>query len=313
MPFYRQQTFRVPNFLEIHNLFHKGEYDRVICSTEGPMGLAALYLKNAYSVKAFFYLHTDWIMFAKKVLVMEQANLSRFRRLLRAYYREFDGLFVLNKDQQKWLTGRHMGLDPKQVFLTAHWADEKFYRRRTTKTEIFDLPLKTNVLLFAGRISLEKGVMEIPEIFEQVRIKIPNLKMVIAGTGPALDDLRKALPTATYLGWIDHDQLPNVYSASDLIILPSRFDTFSCVVLEAMSCGLPVIAYNTKGPKDIIENGKNGFVVSGKQEMVQQITTFFSNSDLPKSFRLSAVKRAKSYSKKKILTRFLADAGLPEN
>jgi glycosyltransferase involved in cell wall biosynthesis len=310
IPFYQQQTFRIPNFLEIHNLFHEKEYDRIICSTEGPMGLAALYLKNAYSVKAYFYLHSDWIMFAKKVLVMEQSNLSRFRRLLRAYYREFDGLFVLNRDQQKWLTGRHMGFDPKKVFLTAHWADEKFYRRRTTKTEAFDLPLESKVLLFAGRVSLEKGVMELPDIFEQLRTKIPDLKIVIAGSGPADLELKKALPSAVFLGWIDHDELPTIYSAADLLILPSRFDTFSCVVLEAMSCGLPVIAYNTKGPKDIIENEKNGFVVATRQEMIQRIVTYFNNKEQQKSFRSSSVRRSKFYSKIKIMNRFLSDTGL---
>ena len=66
LPFYTQQPLRIPNFLTIHEIFQQGEYDRIICSTEGPMGLAAIYLKNAFSIKSYFYIHTDWIMFAKK-------------------------------------------------------------------------------------------------------------------------------------------------------------------------------------------------------------------------------------------------------
>jgi glycosyltransferase involved in cell wall biosynthesis len=313
IPFYRQQTFKIPNFLEIHKLFQAGEYDRLICSTEGPLGLAGVYLKHAYSVPAYFYLHTDWIMFSRRVLEMESGNLSRLRRLLRLYYGNFDGLFVLNTDQAKWLTGRHMGFDPKNVFLTAHWAEKKFFRRSSTKAEMFDLPLTSTVILFAGRVSHEKGVMELPDIYTKLKAKLPEIGMVIAGTGPAEEDLKKAMPDAVYLGWVDHDELPNIYSAADLLILPSKFDTFGCVVLEALSCGLPVVAYNTKGPKDIIQHEKNGFVVQTKQEIVQSAYAFLTNANMRKSFRTSALKRAKAFSVESIMKKFLNDTGLAEN
>jgi glycosyltransferase involved in cell wall biosynthesis len=310
LPLYQQQPFRIPNFLDIHKLFQEGEYDRIICSTEGPMGLAGIYLKNAYSVDAYFYIHTDWIMFAKKVLEMDPDNTSRFRRLLRAFYSNFNGLFVLNTDQQKWLTGRHMGFRSESVFLTSHWAEEQFYHRRTTKTEAFDLPNDSKVLLFAGRISLEKGVMEIPAIYNKVKEKIQEVRLVIAGAGPAEEELKKALPDALFMGWIDHQELPNIYSAADLLILPSKFDTFSCVVLESLSCGLPVIAYKTKGPKDIIQNGKNGYVVSRQTEMVHSIISFYSHDQIQKKFKAAAIERSKEFSKNSIIDQFLYDTGL---
>jgi glycosyltransferase involved in cell wall biosynthesis len=307
---YQQQPIRIPNFLEIHKLFHDGEYDRIICSTEGPMGLAGLYLKNAYSVKGYFYIHTDWIMFARKVLEMDSDNINRFRRMLRAFYHSFDGLFVLNTDHQKWLTGKHMGFNSENVFLTSHWAEEIFYRRRTTKTEVFDLNNHTRVLLYAGRISLEKGVLEIPEIYKKVKNEFKDLKLVIAGSGPAEMALKKAIPDALFLGWVDHNELPNIYSAADLLILPSKFDTFSCVVLESFSCGLPVIAYQSKGPKDIVQNGKNGYVVTTRDQMVQSVVAYFRYEEFRKSFRKSAITRAKAYSKKGIIDQFLYDTGL---
>ncbi|MBN2174018.1 MAG: glycosyltransferase [Bacteroidales bacterium] len=310
LPFYQQQPFRIPDFLEIHKLFLEGEYDRLICSTEGPMGLAAIYLKNAYSVDAYFYVHTDWIMFAKKVLAMDPDNISRFRRLLRSYYHNFDGLFVLNTDHQKWLTGKHMGFEKERVFLTSHWAEDIFYRRRTTKTEAFDLDVQSKVLLFAGRISREKGVMELPEIYKKVKETLPEVRMVIAGTGPAEKELKKALPDALFLGWVNHEELPNIYSAADLLILPSKFDTFSCVVLESFSCGLPVVAYKSKGPKDIIQNGINGYVVTSREEMIKSTIAYFRYGELQKSFKEAAEKRSKFYTKKSIVDQFLYDTGM---
>ena len=78
-PFYRQQPVRIPNFLSVQRIFRKGNYTRVICSTEGPMGMAARWLKTMFGVETSFYLHTDWISFAKGVLKMEQPGLNRLQ------------------------------------------------------------------------------------------------------------------------------------------------------------------------------------------------------------------------------------------
>ncbi|MBN2403260.1 MAG: glycosyltransferase [Spirochaetes bacterium] len=307
LPFYKQQPVRIPNLLEIHKLFKEGEYNRIICSTEGPMGMAAVYLKYAYSVPAYFYVHTDWMMFSDKVLRLNDENKSRLRRMLRAFYRQFDGLFVLNRDQQNWLTGRDMGFDPAKVFLTAHWADDGFSPMTTDKQRIFGINGNETVILFAGRISDEKGVMEIPLIMEKVRRMYPDAKIAFAGKGPRENDLKDAMPDAIYLGWVDHEKLPEIYSAADLLILPSRFDTFGCVVLEALSCGLPVIAYNTKGPKDIIISGLNGYLAKNRSDMAEKIIEFLGNKNLRKKFRNESLKRAKEYDPDRIISQFMQD------
>jgi glycosyltransferase involved in cell wall biosynthesis len=310
LPLYREQPIRIPNYLEIHHTFHDGEYDRLICSTEGPMGLAALYLKHAYSVRSYFYLHTDWIMFARKVLDLDKANLNRFRRLLRAFYKSFDGLFVLNKDQGKWLTGREMGFNEQVVYPTAHWADAKFYPRNDARVNIPGIQPHDKVILFTGRVSHEKGVMELPEIIRGINKIIPDIKLVIAGTGPAENELKDAIPEAIFLGWVDHDDLPDIYSSADLLILPSKFDTFSCVVLEALSCRLPVIAYKTKGPKDIILDGINGYLVNSNQDFIRKMNEYFTSDTLQATFRTNALTRAREYDKKSIIDSFIRHTGL---
>ncbi len=310
-PFYEQQPLRIPNLLEVHNIFREREYDRLICSTEGPMGLVSIFLKKAYQVPAYFYIHTDWIMFAKKVLELDRHNQSRMRRILRAFYGSFDGLFVLNTDQHKWLTGREMGFSKSVVHQTAHWVDDGFEEKKSSRLELFNIRENEHVLLFAGRVSNEKGVMEIPQIYQRVREVYPDIKLVVAGAGPAEGELKKAIPDAVYLGWVDHDKLPGIYSAADLLILPSRFDTFGCVVLEAMSCGLPVIAYKTKGPKDIIIHDKNGFLVKTKSEMADMIIHFFSSEKMRKVFKKRALERANQYRPDTIIRKLMKDINLP--
>lgn len=312
VPFYRQQTFRVPRLLDIQKIFLDGEYDRIICSTEGPMGMVALFLKNAYFVPTHFYIHTDWLMFGRKVLKMDRDNLSRMRRFLRAFYQSFDNLFVLNSDHQKWLSSEEMGFDPEKVKLTAHWAESEFYPRKSIKQIAFGVEEKSPVVLFAGRLSHEKGIMELPKMYKNLVNEIPDIQFVIAGSGPAEEALKAEFPEAVYMGWVNHDELPNLYSAADILVLPSKFDTFSCVVLESLSCGLPVIAYKTKGPKDIIIDGENGYLVSNQKTMVEKLGTYLKEKQLQENFKQEAVNRGKYYNPDKIIEQFIQDTGLKD-
>jgi glycosyltransferase involved in cell wall biosynthesis len=79
--------------------------------------------------------------------------------------------------------------------------------------------------------------------------------------------------------------------------------------LESLSCGLPVIAYNTKGPKDIIRHGEDGFLVNNKQEMQETILDYLS-SNRKEKFRLSALERAKSYDSDTIIAGLMQALGL---
>ena len=309
-PVYRQQPVRIPNFVSVQRAFRRGKYDRIICSTEGPMGLAALWLKNAFSVETFFYLHTDWMIFAKEVLLLEQAGLHRLQRILRVYYKRFGNVFVLNTDHQQWLTGKAMGFDPSRVFLTAHWADRIFMDPWQIKQTVLPFNPQGPVVLYTGRISKEKGVLELPGIIRMIRSIIPEVQMVVAGTGPALEELKKEIPEAFFLGWVGRDYLPALFMSADILLLPSRFDTFSCVALEALSCGLPVAAYNTKGPKDILEDSVNGFLAETSEEMAGQVVGFFLDSRKQAEMKEAAIHRAETYEAEKIMDRLLRDTGM---
>jgi len=310
LPFYEHTEIGVPDFIEIQTLFLQKGYDRIVCSTEGIMGLLSIYLKHAFTVKTYFYVHTDWETFARKVMKVDRPNLSRIRRLLRAFYSSFDSLFVLNEDHKKWLTGKGMDIPLKRVYNTAHWVDEQFKPSVSSKMELFGIPESSIVMLYAGRISQEKGVLELPEIYSKLQSTYPNLVMVVAGTGPVLEQLKIEMPEAKYLGWVEQKNLPQLYSSSDLLILPSKFDTFGCVVIEAMSCGLPVLAYNAKGPKDIVEHGENGFLAHTIHEMVSYGELYFSDKKKKQAFRNEAIKRAKNYNADAIIADFMESIGL---
>ncbi len=219
---------------------------------------------------------------------------------------------MLNTDQRKWLTSKHMGFEDDDVHLTAHWVEDEFKPVEATKFEAFDLEESDFVILFSGRLSKEKGVLELPILYNHLKADFPEVKMVIAGTGPAEKQLKKEMPDAIYLGWVNHESLPMIYSAADLLVLPSKFDTFSCSVLESISCGLPVAAYNIKGPKDIIKNGENGFLANNFDDLKSMVRLFISDTNLKGEFKEKAIKRANEYKKELIVNDLLRNVGLVE-
>lgn len=312
VPFYKAQKLSFPDIIEIQKLFFEQGYDRIICSTEGPMGFVALYLKHAFNVPAYFYIHTDWMAFSQKIFSFKKESQDRLRRYLRFYYHQFDGLFVLNNEDRRWLASKKMNISNKKIYNTHHWVDRTIFKpSNKTKKDVFPTISKDDlVMLYVGRVSAEKGIADLIDIYECVKKTVPNLKLVVAGVGPDLDKLKSRVPSVILLGWVDQECLPDFYSASDLFVLPSFFDTFGRVVLEAMSCGLPVAVYDYKGPREIIGNGNCGITAANKNEMAKQIVQLLKDPIRLSKMKRNAIQRSEQFDKYEIMIQFSKDLGL---
>ena len=101
------------------------------------------------------------------------------------------------------------------------------------------------ILLHVGRVAIEKNI----EAF--FRLDVPGTKIVV-GEGPALAMLRARHPEVHFLGSLHGERLAAAYRGADLLVFPSRTDTFGLVMIEALACGTPVAAYPVPGPLDIL-------------------------------------------------------------
>jgi glycosyltransferase involved in cell wall biosynthesis len=114
-------------------------------------------------------------------------------------------------------------------------------------------------VLYAGRITREKGVELLAEAFLRARQRDPRLHLVLAGGGPEQELVRERVGgAATFLGWLEGEQLARVYASADLLLFPSRTDTFGQVILEAQASGLAVVAVAAGGPLSLIEQRVTG-------------------------------------------------------
>jgi glycosyltransferase involved in cell wall biosynthesis len=103
-------------------------------------------------------------------------------------------------------------------------------------------------VLYAGRLSAEKGVLELLDAAE-------GLNLVVAGDGP----LRDRIPFAR--GFVPHDELQQLYARAAVIACPSRREGFGVACLEAMAHGRPVVATRVGGLLDLVVDGETGIVV----------------------------------------------------
>ncbi|HEV2786299.1 MAG TPA: glycosyltransferase, partial [Solirubrobacteraceae bacterium] len=116
-------------------------------------------------------------------------------------------------------------------------------------------------MLYAGRLTREKGADLLAKAFLQARARDPRLHLVLAGGGPEEHFLRARLGEhATVLGWLEGDALAAAYASADIFLFASRTDTFGPGVLEAQASGLPVVAVAAGGPAEIVSDGRSGLL-----------------------------------------------------
>lgn len=114
-------------------------------------------------------------------------------------------------------------------------------------------------ILFIGRLYKEKGLLY---LFEAVK-DMKDIKLGIAGTGPLKNKLEK-YNLAHFFGDTKHEQLPKLINSFDCIILPSLDESFPNSLLEAMSCGKPIIGTKVGGIPEMIKHGYNGLLIPEK-------------------------------------------------
>lgn len=121
----------------------------------------------------------------------------------------------------------------------------------------------TKIILYVGRLSHEKNLTTLLAAFRELEAEDTHL--VLVGDGPARPDLERALSRhrATFTGYLRGEALAEVYASADVFAFPSTTETFGQAVQEAMASGLPVVAYDAEGVRDLVQHGKTGLLVPG--------------------------------------------------
>ncbi len=145
--------------------------------------------------------------------------------------------------------------------------------------------------IYVGRVAPEKGLADLVPIFRDR----DDVELQVVGDGPYLDEIRDLLPNATIPGKLVGDDLQRAYADADFFVFPSRTDTLGNVVLEGMASGLPAIVTDTMGPKELITEGVDGFIISDMTDFAERVDRLVANAERRKL--MSEAARASSLTK----------------
>jgi glycosyltransferase involved in cell wall biosynthesis len=219
--------------------------DAIHIATEGPLGWAArrfcLHRKLPFTT-AF---HTKFPEILHAALGVP---LSWGYALFRHFHRPSHAVMVPTSGVLKMLEQRGF----QRLREWTHGVDTRLFAMAETPRAYPPLgALAKPVSLFVGRVSYEKNI----EAF--LDLDVPGCK-VVCGVGPLEAGLRERYPHVHWLGVLPRHELARVYAAADVFVFPSRSETFGLVMLEAMSCGVPVAAYPVDGPLQVVGDSGAG-------------------------------------------------------
>ncbi len=133
---------------------------------------------------------------------------------------------------------------------------------QTEARRIFNLPVSKSLILF-GAISPEstrKGFDLLIKSLKQLSREAPKEEIELVVFGDYLETTDLPLPT-NQVGYLSDDEsLTALYSAADVMVVPSREEPFGQTVIESLACGTPVVAFNATGPKDLVEHKTSGYL-----------------------------------------------------
>lgn len=126
-----------------------------------------------------------------------------------------------------------------------------------------DIAAGRPVMAYVGRVAFEKNLDFLLRVTEQVRHRLPDVLLVIAGEGPARASLERAVAkrgladNVTFVGYLERrTELPACYCAADVFVFASKTETQGLVLLEAMALGVPVVGLAEMGTKDVLQEGQ---------------------------------------------------------
>ena len=261
IPFYEGMKIGVPSVTAITDAIVEGRYDIIHVTSPGPAGVAAWAIAKALELPLVGSYHTELAAYAG--LRSGQGFLEMMSNFaLGKFYGACD--VVLTPSEASDQRVMDLGVEADKIGRWDRGVDLGRFSPELRDEAL--LPGEVNVL-YAGRLTKEKGVDLLADVFEVARERDPRLHLVLAGGGPEEDVLRDRLGEhATFLGWQSGTDLARVYASADVFLFASRTDTFGNVLLEAQASGLPVVAVAEGGPATLIADGETGLLCSADRD-----------------------------------------------
>ncbi len=303
----------IKSFAELKNI----QYD-LIHSHYWMSGLAAIELSQAWKIPFLHMFHTLVLMKNRIAqtpqemegeyrILGEKKVISKANRIIAATLAEKSQLEFLYEAPSSKISVIPPGVDTRHFYPIP----------KDEAKEVVGVPEDSHTILFVGRIEPLKGIDKLIQAISIIQKNgelqcCPHNLVIIGGEPNAkpeemnaemarLQDMVEDLGIKNFvifLGKQDQQMLPYYYSASEIVVMPSHYESFGMVALEAMACGTPVVASQVGGLAFLVRDGETGFVVPGNdiQMLAKRLVELIKDKELRNKLGNKSAEYAQLYA-----------------
>jgi glycosyltransferase involved in cell wall biosynthesis len=218
------------------------------------------------------------ILGAKVLLRGDTRMFPRHRRkrvmtlIKRILFRLFNGFVAIGSLNKQYYEAH--GVEASRIFFAPFSVSEDAFRLGIQQKEVnrqevrqrLGIPSNATVVLFASKFLPRKRAGDLLKAFNIVNVELADLWLIFAGSGPQESEIRSdaceaKVRNVRFLGFQNQSQLPSLFAASDIFVLPAAEEPWGLVINEAMSAGLPVIVSDEVGASPDLVEGKGAGIV----------------------------------------------------
>jgi len=266
-PNYDGLEIHLPPFLEVLRFVQEGGFTKVQLSTPGTLGLTGLAVAKLLQIETSATYHTSFPEYVENYTRDVSLEALAWRYMI-LFYHAVDEVVVPSRFVAKLLHKR--GLRNRKLLILDRWVDLRRFHPAKRNMDFWPsrgVPEGAVVYVYVGRLGAEKNLNLLAEAWRRLcRDEPTRACLAIVGDGPhraELEGLLVGLPVV-FTGFLGGDTLATALASADVKLFPSTTDTWGNAPLEAQASGVPVIVSNVGGPVELMEEGRTGLVVSGR-------------------------------------------------
>ncbi|MEM9457347.1 MAG: glycosyltransferase [Myxococcota bacterium] len=263
LPGYPDYQVRWPSLVEIIRWLTTNEIDLVVTTTPGPVGLIPLVAAKMLDIPVIGQHHTNVGDFATRIL--GDPTVGRMMNGVTGWlYKNMREVSVPTETTATKIRDQ-FDLRPERIRVVQRGVDTQRFHPGHEDPSFWPEQGLTgrNTLLYVGRLSAEKNVGFLAEVFRDLADHGADVELAIVGDGPLRESLTEQLAgyPAAFTGYLRGEQLAAAYASASLFLFPSTHDTFGNVVMEAMASGTPALVSNVGGPSELVRHREAGLVL----------------------------------------------------
>lgn len=267
MKFAFQKEYRVafPFSFELAKKIPKLNLDIIHSHTPFSLGILAEFIAGVARIPLVHTYHTLFPEYVKSYIFGGRIITPKMAERLSALYCNRCDVIIAPSPKMDYLLRRY-GIKKKIVVIPTGINIKEF--RKPSHNNIrkkYNIPENSKVLIFVGRAGKEKNIDFLIKAFAKINKKVPQSFLLLVCEGPYKQNLLKLIKKLNLqdkvciTGYLKKSDVVKAYYASDIFVFASKTDTQGVVILEALACGLPVVAVSDSAFFGILKNEINGF------------------------------------------------------